>query len=613
MKTRITIILTVLYFATGMAGDIKFPNGIKPARPETNNTELRNSCTASTSQVDLSINNVRARLLGGGDMWWDLSNGKYIIPNVAPGEPEVSSVFASALWVGGIDAAGNLKMAAQTYRQAGNDFWAGPIEETAFETDIITCLQWDRHFSVLGTEINDLRADYLSDDDGDGQSDYSVDNTPAESLLQWPGRGNPYFATEVGFNLPDQDLAPFYDQNGDGIYNPYDGDIPILAVSGIDDCAFAPYADQMIWWVYNDIGNIHTETGGDQIGIEIQMMAFAYATDDAINDMTFYNYKLINRSADVLENTYIGLWVDPDLGCWNNDYVGCQIDKRMGIVYNGEVIDEDCLTGLGVLNGYGEEVPMFGVDILRGPIDENGNELGMSSFVVYNNDFSATGNPETTEDYYNYLAGFWKDDTPVEYGGNGYMQGTNPSPYMYPSVPADVSPDAWSECSENNAPGDRRFVLSTGLFTLEPGATNQIVTGALWVPDVQYPCPTFDKILAADSLAQNLFDGCFDLATSVEDVHPESTALNALSVFPNPGYFGASQEVTINNVPEQSVISIYTIDGKQIRQLNNQGDTLTWDMKANNGQIVPMGTYIIHIDASTSNNGMKAIKWIGGQ
>ena len=84
---------------------------------------INNDCSGSSSQIDLNINNVRARILGGGSMWWDLSNGRYIVPNVAPGEKEVSSIFAAGLWIGGYDAANNLKLAAQTYRQNGNDFW----------------------------------------------------------------------------------------------------------------------------------------------------------------------------------------------------------------------------------------------------------------------------------------------------------------------------------------------------------------------------------------------------------------------------------------------------------------------------------------------------------
>src|SRR5215831_10999024 len=73
-----------------------------------------NDCAPASDEVDMDINNVRARLLGSGDMWWDLVNtARYIIPNVPKGSglPEVSSLFAGAVWIGGIDAQGQLKVA----------------------------------------------------------------------------------------------------------------------------------------------------------------------------------------------------------------------------------------------------------------------------------------------------------------------------------------------------------------------------------------------------------------------------------------------------------------------------------------------------------------------
>ena len=54
------------------------------------------------------------------------------------------------------------------------------------------------------------------------------------------------------------------------------------------------------WWVFNDKGNIHTETNGDPIGMEIRAQAFAFATNDEVNRMTFYNYELINRGTQTL-------------------------------------------------------------------------------------------------------------------------------------------------------------------------------------------------------------------------------------------------------------------------------------------------------------------------
>ena len=109
------------------------------------------------------------------------------------------------------------------------------------------------------------------------------------------------------------------------------------------------YGDQSIWWVFNDAGNFHGETGGDQIGLEIQAQAFAFKTTDVLSDMTFYNYKIINRSNETLNETYFGQWVDPDLGNYLDDYVGCDVNLGLGYCYNGDDDDE----GMQGSAGYG--------------------------------------------------------------------------------------------------------------------------------------------------------------------------------------------------------------------------------------------------------------------
>ena len=80
-------------------------------------------CLPATSSTELNINNVRTLILGGGDMWWDLNNAVYEIPQGS----NKHSMFAGALWIGGLDDQDNLKVAAMTYRQDGNDFWPGPL------------------------------------------------------------------------------------------------------------------------------------------------------------------------------------------------------------------------------------------------------------------------------------------------------------------------------------------------------------------------------------------------------------------------------------------------------------------------------------------------------
>ena len=117
-------------------------------------------CAVSKSYTDLNVNNVRARLQGGGDLWWDFKNGTYVVPNVPAGVPPISSIFAGAIWIGGIDAGGNLKTACNMYRGASsNDWWPGPLDDEG-EVTPTECNNWDKHFSVYKTEIETFKEAY---------------------------------------------------------------------------------------------------------------------------------------------------------------------------------------------------------------------------------------------------------------------------------------------------------------------------------------------------------------------------------------------------------------------------------------------------------------------
>ena len=75
-------------------------------------------------------------------------------------------------------------------------------------------------------------------------------------------------------------LAPFIDTNGDGEYN--SGDYPAYNINEDLNCLNDDmlFGDQSVWWVFNDKGGYHAETGGAEIGLEIQAQAFAYKTVD---------------------------------------------------------------------------------------------------------------------------------------------------------------------------------------------------------------------------------------------------------------------------------------------------------------------------------------------
>ena len=195
-------------------------------------------------------------------------------------------------------------------------------------------------------------------------------------------------------------LAPFFDVDGDGEYQPESGDYPYydfdnelcprtikaknpgqnyLSLPTMETSAGIVKGgilsdqvlkgDQTIWWVFNDMGNTHTETGGQPIGLEIRAQAFAFSTNDEINNMTFYSYEIINRSTYELRETYFSQWVDPDLGYAFDDYVGCDVKRGLGYCYNGDEADGP---GAGSYSGI---PPAVGIDFFQGPyMDADGKD-----------------------------------------------------------------------------------------------------------------------------------------------------------------------------------------------------------------------------------------------
>ena len=485
---------------------------------------LASNCQPATAQTDLNINNVRTTLLNGGDMFWDLNNARYEVPKIDPpgSAPSVHALFAGAIWLGGIDAGGQLKMAAQTYRQTGNDFWPGPLDNQG-NVDAQTCQDYDRHWVILGADIDKAIAAY------DEATGITPEAEIPQSLKEYPAKGNPNAkgARNVTLNIGNNDLAPFFDRDGDGLYDPTKGDYPIIKKKCGD-----VYADQMIFWVYNDRGNIHSETGGQAIGVQVNAMAFAFSTSDEINNMTFYTYEIKNRSTVEIGNFYMGQWVDPDLGCYVNDYVGVDVSRSLGIVYNGTLNDPDCAS-----RGYGDNPPILGVDYFEGPLDENGQQLGLSTFTYYNNTQSPIdGNPTTAVHFYNYMRGFWKDGLPFSDDGTQgsctYRNGT-PVKYMYPGDPTggSVALGEKSECSCNNVPDDRRFVQSSGPFILKPGTQSNITVGVVWNRPLNgSSCGsgvTFEQSIGqVDDKAQALFDNCFKLVDGPDAPTLEITELD---------------------------------------------------------------------------------------
>ncbi|PBQ33127.1 hypothetical protein CNR22_15510 [Sphingobacteriaceae bacterium] len=498
----------------------------RPLGTSGNGNRVMANCAAPNASREFWINNVRTIIFSGGDMWWDRAgtgNAYYYLPAVTNRNTGVSSLFAGSIWLGGLDAGGQLKVAAMTYRQNGIDFWTGPLDTTNATADPAVCTKFDQMYYIKRQEVEDFALN---------------GGRATENIKNWPGNG-------VLSQRQGKRLAPFVDVDNDGVYNPEDSrDYPAYDVSNLAEkdnlgfCKTKLFGDETMFWVFNDNGGIHTETGGVPIGVEVRAQAFGFKTNDEINNMTFYSYEVFNRSSFQLNQTYFTIWNDADLGYFLDDYVGCDVKKGLGYMYNADPFDE---TAMGV-NGYQDYPPAVGCDFFKGPladynpdtgfgdgidndqdglVDEVGETIQMSRFTYYNNNYGAfppqTTNPDNgiAIHYYNYMIGKWKDGSPFTQGGNAYG-GTTPATFVYDGNP--VTGTGWTEKGAGNPPGDRRFLQSAGPFTLKPGAVNDITFGMPWAQSSSKGgnIQSLELLFNADDKAQALFNNCFKLLDGPE-------------------------------------------------------------------------------------------------
>ncbi len=558
MKKIISSLIILVYFISPDVYSRENSNSKSQNKP----VAVAAGCSPSTSHADLDIGNVRAPIWINGDMWWDLSGSAlYEIPK----NSGKHSLFSGAIWIGGKDGSGNLKIAAQTYRQSGSDFWPGPIDTANVSVNAARCLHYDRMWKITRQEVYDF-----------------VNGAPPSQVIQdWPGNGDPAYS-ESSF------LAPFYDNNGDGIYSVADGDYPKYYFGtqppGTDNRLLG---DQTIWWVFNDVGNVHSETNSVfPIGLEIRAQAYAFCSDDSdLSNTTFYTYQFINRSSSILYETAVGQFTDVDLGYYQDDYVGCDVGRDLGYGYNGDDLDEGA-------NGYGTLIPAVGIDILQGPladagdqvdndhdsiIDEPGEEILMSGFMYYNNDASVTGNPVSALDHYYYMTNTWKDQSHVLYGGSGWgIPGAPACNYMYPgnSDPSHYGTQGvdpgfeWSEknpcigCGPIN-PSDRRFIMSSGKFTMIPGQVSYLTKAAVWARVPGGADSSLHALLRVDDKIQDFFDNNFSsISTCALTIGIDELEQINFSVFPSV----TTDKFTIQLKDKYKSISlkVFSSDGKLV-------------------------------------------------
>ncbi len=541
-----------------------------------------NAQTWATAALD--INGVSAMAVSNGDLFWDYTGPGFEVPKGG----QAHTIFAGALWVGGLDTSGQLHLGAQTYRQSGNDFYPGPVMNQANYSAANDAL-WNKVWKVNKSTIDSFRLGLFT-------------STPSV-ILDWPGNG------DVSQGQAAQ-LAPYVDVDADGVYNPAVGDYPCIK------------GDQALFVIFNDDRNTHTETGGQKLGFEFHAMLYAYSAPGSwLDSVVYLNYKMYNRSGRSYNDAYIGSWTDFDLGFSGDDYIGCDVTRNIYYGYNGDV--NDGTSALPTLGTYGANPPAQGVVFLRGPAanpgdgvdnnhdgvtDEAGEVWLMSKFVYYNNDFTVMGNPVTAGDYYNYMSGLWKDGSPVTYGGTGYG-GLVVADYMFPgsSDPLGWGTNGvpqlpWDEASAGNTPHDRRGFGASGPFTITAGQVMCMDYAYVYARGNAGPLSGVAAMQSFSDSVRTFYEttspcACATYPLAVDEQLQEFT----VPFYPNP----ATSAITVTWQPQTAgaKLELYDMTGRMVHSETIVKKETTVSMEK-----LPAGIYLLRVTDGQRTGASKVLK-----
>jgi hypothetical protein len=570
--------------------------------------------TGNTAFLD--INNVSALITDNSNQHWDAASGvtKYFVKK----QNNTSPLFSSSMWIGGY-VNNQIRTAAMTYRQNGVDFWPGPLDTTNATIDTATMNTYNHVWKVNRFDIANFIYNWNAGNVQNGTF------APVSAIINWPAQGTGNYSRK---------LAPYVDVNNNGIYDPiHDGDYPLIK------------GDQMIWSVYNDVAYGHSETGGPSLGIEVHTSAYAFTcptiadSNAVLNNTTFYNYQIFNRSNNRVDSTHISLWEDTDLGNYQDDYVGCDVMNDFGYTYNGDSYDEDV-----VLPGYHSNLPVFACNVLRGPladagdgidnnhncqIDEAGERCMMNGFTYYNNTGSPlNGNPSGYNSYYNLMNSHWQNGVPMTYGSQGLTAGGQACKYLYPgntdpygfglngNCSSPITPTnsygatGWTEKQAGNTPGDRRFMVNVGKFTMQPGGMYELDYALVFTQD-SVNCDTNSTCLINSATKDNqrvkrwfntnTYPSCLNLSTVgiKQNVMPQ---LN-LSLYPNPA--NTNVYVEFVNAQKNVTIEVFDMLGNLVQglQYNELGKYAIIPVS-----VLQSGVYLVKIQTAEGTANKKFIK-----
>lgn len=474
---------------------------------------------SQTQLAYLDFNNVRTLLTNRGSLAFNpqMAAASYEVP-VGGGN---HTLFAhTPLW-SATDSDGNLKGAISRYNLDAT--MHGPISNDYSS-------MWQSDNRSIFTVSNAVIQNHINNYD---QSGYTV---PPE-ITNWPAEGN---VAESGSAF----LAPFEDVNTNGVYDPENGDYPIV------------YGDQLSFAIFNyDSLPSPTLTNNTSTPLEVQMGAYQYVSNDDIDNVTFVYYRVENKSEDTLFDFRWGNMADFDIGYSQDDYIGSDESRNLVYAYNGTNNDP----GGNGAPGYGSNPPAAGIISLNNNMDvinHVGDEVNYPDHEI-----------NTMTEFHNIMQGSNNQGAP-NLDDNG-----DPVKMLYNENP-NVG-GSYSEHQLGNTPSERRVLYNTEPYDLKPGESKcyhfAIIYKRTFLDD---HVEVVDSLLSTADFVQTFFDtevapNCYQTPTlSLTENEVKDELFN---VYPNP----ANDYVQVESNSELERIVILDYSGRIVQEEGGASKSLS--------------------------------------
>jgi len=401
-------------------------------------------------------------------------------------------------------------------------------------------------------------------------------------------------------------IAPFYDRNRNGIWD-VDFDEP-----GIVD------SDQLLWYCSNDFDDVTSKSlyGSPPIGLELQTTIWAYKHSEGILANTiFKKYKLENKSKFRIDSMFVGQFIDTDINDVSNDFGGCDSTLNFGYGYNSELMDD----------GYENVAPAVGYVLLQGPIVQSEGDEAIYNFEKLQN----YRNLNMTSMVVKPTGVGWADPDIHSYSGtiqlyhllNGNIpqsvenqvipfrehneQNGKPTKFVCNGNPDTGEGDIDGQFN-NMPPGDRRFYMGCGPFTMEPGDVQEIVfavVGGQGEDNIESVAKLYEAVPILHDFWESLVDWEEPVgqAQSIDKVDHDLGISEFILDHSYPNPFNSNVNFRFVLFGDMDVdLNIYNLQGKLVKNIQHEilsaGEyEVSWNGSGNNGTSMPAGVYLVSL------------------